>query len=57
MIMFIVLIIAGYGLWSDKGCYVTNEFGTNVMCQCNHLTSFAILLVSLISIHTTVGCV
>ena len=57
MNMFIVLIIAGYGLWSDKGCYVTNEFGTNVMCQCNHLTSFAILLVSLITIHTTVGCV
>ena len=41
------MYIDGYGDWSNDGCYVTTSNSTEVICECNHLTSFAILLVSI----------
>ena len=35
-----------YGNWSNQGCNETAINSTLVICECNHLTSFAILLVS-----------
>ncbi|XP_078387324.1 adhesion G protein-coupled receptor E1-like isoform X4 [Cetorhinus maximus] len=32
--------------WSSEGCIVFGSNQTHVMCQCNHLTSFAILMAS-----------
>ena len=52
----------GYGQWSSKGCNTTISDG-NVICYCNHLTNFAILLVvredtlSIIIIIIIIGCV
>ena len=37
----------GYGDWSSEGCN-TSSNDSQVMCQCDHLTSFAILLVIII---------
>ena len=40
--------IAGYfGDWSTRGCVEVNETKDIVMCECDHLTNFAILLVSM----------
>ena len=41
--------VGGRGDWSNRGCITvyTNEDGDNVNCQCDHLTSFSILLVSI----------
>ncbi len=36
----------GYGGWSGRGCVLVNETENEVMCECDHLTNFAILLVS-----------
>ena len=41
------MYIDGYGDWSNAGCYVTTSNSMDVICECNHLTSFAILLVSI----------
>ncbi|CAK8676912.1 unnamed protein product [Clavelina lepadiformis] len=30
--------------WSDEGCFVVKSNGANVMCKCNHTTSFGVLL-------------
>ena len=38
-------IIAGYGNWSNIGCYVNSSNDDEVICHCDHLTSFSILLV------------
>ena len=35
-----------YGNWSSYGCKVLNEDTDSVTCGCNHLTTFALLLVS-----------
>uniref|UniRef100_A0A7M5V0Y8 Uncharacterized protein n=3 Tax=Clytia hemisphaerica TaxID=252671 RepID=A0A7M5V0Y8_9CNID len=32
------------GLWSSRGCWKINETETQISCECNHLTNFAILL-------------
>lgn len=56
------------GRWSQAGCDVTSRTSHRVTCQCNHLTSFAILLdvsgVAMSSHHhsvlryiTFVGCI
>lgn len=34
---------ASHGAWSSKGCKVVQENNSSVSCQCNHLTSFAVL--------------
>lgn len=35
----------GSGGWNPRGCYVRNSTDNETICGCNHLTSFAILLV------------
>ena len=40
-------LLDGFGNWSDRGCWVVNETEEDVTCACDHLTNFAILLVSL----------
>ena len=37
-------IIGGYGDWSSDGCN-TSDSDSQVTCNCDHLTNFAILLV------------
>uniref|UniRef100_A0A8C6V1M6 Cadherin EGF LAG seven-pass G-type receptor 1a n=1 Tax=Neogobius melanostomus TaxID=47308 RepID=A0A8C6V1M6_9GOBI len=32
------------GGWSSKGCEVLNRNNTHISCQCNHMTSFAVLM-------------
>ena len=32
------------GHWSEDGCYLLEQEGEAVVCKCNHLTHFAILL-------------
>lgn len=47
MIIVLFLSSEGYGNWSSKGCRnvnITNN-KTEVLCESNHLTNFAILLV------------
>ena len=39
-------MLDGYGDWSNKGCHNTTTNKTEILCECNHLTNFAILLVS-----------
>ncbi|OQV24202.1 putative Adhesion G protein-coupled receptor L4 [Hypsibius exemplaris] len=34
----------GRGTWESHGCTLTNQTGRQLTCQCNHLTSFAILV-------------
>ncbi|TMS14356.1 Gamma-aminobutyric acid receptor subunit rho-3 [Larimichthys crocea] len=35
----------GSGGWNSRGCFVRNSTDNETICACNHLTSFAILLV------------
>ena len=42
-----VLHTDGRGNWTSKGCSnQTDGSGGNVTCSCNHLTNFAVLVVS-----------
>ncbi|XP_066504962.1 cadherin EGF LAG seven-pass G-type receptor 1 [Hoplias malabaricus] len=34
----------GFGAWSSKGCELTFRNSTHISCQCNHMTSFAVLM-------------
>ena len=43
-IMF--LSLEGFGDWSSRGCRVAMETEEMVACECDHLTNFAILMVS-----------
>lgn len=36
--------VGGTGGWSSKGCEVLNRNNTHISCQCNHMTSFAVLM-------------
>ncbi|CAN9508289.1 unnamed protein product [Ophioblennius macclurei] len=36
--------VGGTGGWSSKGCEVLNRNSTHISCQCNHMTSFAVLM-------------
>ncbi|XP_015253021.1 PREDICTED: cadherin EGF LAG seven-pass G-type receptor 1 isoform X2 [Cyprinodon variegatus] len=36
--------IGGTGGWSSKGCEVLDRNNTHISCQCNHMTSFAVLM-------------
>ncbi|XP_034378937.2 adhesion G-protein coupled receptor G5 isoform X2 [Arvicanthis niloticus] len=33
-----------WGAWSPEGCYTEQPSGTQVLCHCNHLTYFAVLM-------------
>ncbi|XP_056311409.1 cadherin EGF LAG seven-pass G-type receptor 1 isoform X2 [Danio aesculapii] len=34
----------GAGAWSSKGCDIISRNHTHISCQCNHMTSFAVLM-------------
>ncbi|KAL8205116.1 UNVERIFIED_CONTAM: Cadherin EGF LAG seven-pass G-type receptor 2 [Gekko kuhli] len=38
------ILVSGVGGWSAKGCDVVFRNETHVSCQCNHMTSFAVLM-------------
>uniref|UniRef100_UPI0037E959B4 cadherin EGF LAG seven-pass G-type receptor 1-like n=1 Tax=Semicossyphus pulcher TaxID=241346 RepID=UPI0037E959B4 len=38
------IAIGGTGAWSSKGCEVLNRNNSHISCQCNHMTSFAVLM-------------
>ncbi|KAG8439892.1 hypothetical protein GDO86_005888 [Hymenochirus boettgeri] len=38
------IIIGGTGGWSSRGCELISRNKTHVTCQCNHMTSFAVLM-------------
>ena len=42
-----LLFIGGYGDWSSDGCNTSSDSGLQVICNCDHLTNFAILLVNM----------
>lgn len=39
-----VFRLGGTGGWSSKGCEVLNRNNSHISCQCNHMTSFAVLM-------------
>ena len=49
-ITYIVYIysVDGLGFWSENGCEVLRETSEFLYCQCDHLTSFAVIQVSCI---------
>uniref|UniRef100_A0AAQ5Y510 Cadherin EGF LAG seven-pass G-type receptor 1 n=1 Tax=Amphiprion ocellaris TaxID=80972 RepID=A0AAQ5Y510_AMPOC len=38
------ITVGGTGGWSSKGCEVLNRNNSHISCQCNHMTSFAVLM-------------
>ncbi|CAL8242134.1 unnamed protein product [Merluccius merluccius] len=38
------LMIGGTGGWSSKGCELLDRNNTHISCQCNHMTSYAVLM-------------
>ncbi|XP_036373685.1 cadherin EGF LAG seven-pass G-type receptor 1-like [Megalops cyprinoides] len=38
------IAIGGTGGWSSKGCELVSRNSTHISCQCNHMTSFAVLM-------------
>ncbi|XP_022527058.2 cadherin EGF LAG seven-pass G-type receptor 1 isoform X3 [Astyanax mexicanus] len=38
------IAIGGTGGWSSKGCELVSRNKTHISCQCNHMTSFAVLM-------------
>nr|XP_006004060.2 PREDICTED: cadherin EGF LAG seven-pass G-type receptor 1 [Latimeria chalumnae] len=38
------IMTGGTGGWSSKGCELLSRNQTHVTCQCNHMTSFAVLM-------------
>lgn len=51
----------GVGDWSDNGCTLSDVREDSITCSCNHLTNFAVLIVSvskvieLINLHCDNG--
>ena len=50
MLLLCVVLVDNYGNWSNYGCSVLYQDSDTVICGCNHLTTFALLLVRLLSI-------
>ena len=46
-------MVDGAGNWSTRGCLTINDDNKpyQVVCECDHLTNFAILVVSCYIIH------
>ena len=42
-------MFGGFGGFSATGCRLIAETETDAVCECDHLTSFALLLVSYLS--------
>uniref|UniRef100_A0A671L319 Cadherin EGF LAG seven-pass G-type receptor 1 n=1 Tax=Sinocyclocheilus anshuiensis TaxID=1608454 RepID=A0A671L319_9TELE len=38
------ITVGGAGAWSSKGCDLISRNHTHISCQCNHMTSFAVLM-------------
>uniref|UniRef100_A0A671R1Z4 Cadherin EGF LAG seven-pass G-type receptor 1-like n=1 Tax=Sinocyclocheilus anshuiensis TaxID=1608454 RepID=A0A671R1Z4_9TELE len=38
------ITVGGTGAWSSKGCDLISRNHTHISCQCNHMTSFAVLM-------------
>lgn len=38
------ILVSGTGGWSARGCEVVFRNESHVSCQCNHMTSFAVLM-------------
>uniref|UniRef100_W5KPZ0 Cadherin EGF LAG seven-pass G-type receptor 1 n=1 Tax=Astyanax mexicanus TaxID=7994 RepID=W5KPZ0_ASTMX len=38
------ILASGSGAWSSKGCELIFRNSTHISCQCNHMTSFAVLM-------------
>uniref|UniRef100_A0A8C9VE66 Cadherin EGF LAG seven-pass G-type receptor 1 n=1 Tax=Scleropages formosus TaxID=113540 RepID=A0A8C9VE66_SCLFO len=38
------ITVGGTGGWSSKGCELISRNTTHISCQCNHMTSFAVLM-------------
>uniref|UniRef100_A0A8V0XTH7 Cadherin EGF LAG seven-pass G-type receptor 1 n=1 Tax=Gallus gallus TaxID=9031 RepID=A0A8V0XTH7_CHICK len=38
------IMIGGTGAWSSRGCELFSRNQSHIACQCNHLTSFAVLM-------------
>uniref|UniRef100_A0A8C2DC66 Cadherin EGF LAG seven-pass G-type receptor 1 n=1 Tax=Cyprinus carpio TaxID=7962 RepID=A0A8C2DC66_CYPCA len=38
------IAVGGTGAWSSKGCDLISRNHTHISCQCNHMTSFAVLM-------------
>lgn len=36
--------IGGTGAWSSRGCELFSRNQSHIACQCNHITSFAVLM-------------
>ena len=41
-------LTGGFGGWSSEGCWLDSDESTDThtVCECNHLTNFAIMMVS-----------
>uniref|UniRef100_A0A668A0T3 Adhesion G protein-coupled receptor G2a n=1 Tax=Myripristis murdjan TaxID=586833 RepID=A0A668A0T3_9TELE len=53
------MLYSGGGGWNPDGCFAVNATEEYTTCSCNHLTSFAILLVShalILTYITYIGC-
>ena len=37
--------VGGIGDWSSEGCYNMSRNSTTVVCECNHLSLFGVLVV------------
>ena len=46
----------GFGAWDNSSCRVLTETDTEVTCGCDHLTHFAILMVSGIVLTENTSC-
>ncbi|XP_070189464.1 adhesion G protein-coupled receptor B1-like [Littorina saxatilis] len=53
------------GIWSTKGCRVTKSHSTMTVCECDHLTNFAVLMspyrpanevANVLNVFSIVGC-
>lgn len=40
-------LVGGKGGWNSSGCFFLNKTDNELKCSCNHLTSFAVLMVSI----------
>ena len=51
--VFVTLIPGGKGGWSDRGCrHVESADDNRTVCECDHLTHFAVLVVSSVFVFT-----
>lgn len=42
---------SGYGAWATDGCRLVSESRNEAVCECDHLTQFALLVVSSLTVH------